>query len=114
MTIDVSDAFSIGLEKMTGTRNPGSFVSGRWVTGTATPLSFMGFPQNAKPADLLVLPEGNRTSESIKIHTTFELIAEVKGSTNGDVISYKGKTWLVHSVAHRYIGNYHKAIAIRQ
>ena len=111
---DVSDAFDGWLQIITGTRSAGSYVSGRWVAGTPLALSFSGVIQNATPNDLKVLPEGQRTEEAIKIHTTFELISQIDNTTNGDMILYKSKNWLVYNVAHRYIGGYHKAIAIRQ
>ncbi len=111
---DVSDAFDGWLQTITGTRTAGSYVSGRWVAGTPSNLSFSGVVQNATPDDLKVLPEGQRTEEAIKIHTTFELIPQIDNTNTGDLISYKSKSWLVYNVAHRYIGNYHKAIAIRQ
>jgi len=111
---DVTTAFDGWLQALTGTRNPGSYVNGRWVDGATTPLSFNGVVQNATPDDLKVLEEGMRTEEAIKIHTTFKLIPQIKGTTNGDLIFYDSESWLVHNVAHRNIGGYHKAIAIRQ
>ncbi len=111
---DVSRAFKGWLEAIVGTRNTGSFVSGRWVSGTPEALSFKGVIQNATPDDLKVLPEGNRGDEAIKIHTEFELVPQIGTATKGDLISYKGKSWLVFNVAHRYIGNYHKAIAVKK
>ena len=111
---DVSDAFDGWEQTITGIRTAGSYVDGRWVAGTPSNLSFQGVIQNATPDDLKVLPEGQRTEEAIKIHTTFELIPQIGNTNTGDLISYKGKNWLVYNVAHRYIGNYHKAIAIRQ
>lgn len=110
----VDDAFGGWEQIITGARTAGSYVSGRWVTGTPSDLSFSGVVQNATPDDLKVLPEGQRTEEAIKIHTTFELIPQIDNTNTGDLISYRGKDWLVYDVAHRYIGNYHKAIAIRQ
>lgn len=110
---DVADAFDGLLQTVTGTRSPGSYVSGRWVAGTPESLSFLGVVQNATPDDLKVLDEGQRTEEAIKIHTVFELIPQDSGIT-GDLISYRSKNWLVYNVAHRHIGGYHKIIAIRQ
>lgn len=111
---DVSDAFDGFLQTVVGTRNAGSYVSGRWVASAPAALSFNGVIQNATPDDLKVLPEAQRTEEAIKIHTTFELIPQIDNTTTGDLITYRSKSWLVYNVAHRYIGGYHKAIAIRQ
>ena len=111
---DVSDAFDGWEQAITGARTAGSYVSGRWIAGTPSNLSFQGVIQNATPDDLKVLPEGQRSEEAIKIHTTFELIPQIDNTNTGDLILYQSKSWLVYNVAHRYIGNYHKAIAIRQ
>jgi hypothetical protein len=111
---DVSRALKRWLQPLIATRTSGSFVDGRWVENNPQVLDFYGVPQNAEPDDLKVLDEGLRTQEAIKIHTTLELIPQVGETTTGDVITYKDKEWLVYNVAHRYIGNYHKAIAIRQ
>lgn len=110
---DVSAAFNGWLQVLTGVRNTGSYVDGRWTPATS-PLSFNGVIQNTVPDDLKVIEEGLRTSESIKIHTPFELVAQIADTTTGDLISYNGKDWLVHNVADRKIGGYYKAIAIRQ
>lgn len=111
---DVTDAFEGWLQTITGTRNTGSYSAGRWVAAAPGALSFSGVIQNATPDDLKVLDEGQRTEEAIKIHTTFKLIPQVGTTTTGDIITYDGSTWLVYNVAHRNIGGYHKAIAIRQ
>lgn len=111
---DVSDAFDGWLQVLTGTRNPGSYVSGRWVTGATTPLSFPGVVQNATPEDLKVLDEGDRSEEAIKIHTQFKLVPMIKGTTTGDLISYDSNSWLIYNVADRKIGGYYKAIGIKQ
>ena len=110
---DVTDAFDGWLQTITGLRRTGSYVDGRWTADADTPLSFSGVIQNAMPDDLKVLHEGNRSEESIKIHSKFELVPQVDNTTNGDIITYKGKNWLVHNVADRHIGGYFKAIAIR-
>lgn len=107
MINDVTDAFNGWLEPLTGQRQTGSYIAGRWVAGSATGLSFSGVVQNATPDDLKVLSEGDRSNESIKIHTVFSIAEK-------DLIKYMGFEWLVFNVARRYIGNYNKAIAIRQ
>ncbi len=110
---DVTDAFSDWLETIIGARTIGSYVDGRWVEGTPSALSFSGVVQNAEPEDLKVLSEGNRTEEAIKIHTTFDLIAQVSNAT-GDKITYEGDIWLVYNIAKKRIGNYNKVLAIKQ
>lgn len=114
MINDVSRALKRWLQPIEAQRTSGSYVDGRWSASTPGVLKFKGVVQNAEPDDLKVLDEGLRTQEAIKIHTTLELIPQVSDTTNGDVVSYKEKNWLVYNVAHRFIGNYHKAIAVRQ
>lgn len=110
---DVTGAFGDWLETVTGTRNPGAYVNGRWVEGTPTPISFSGVVQNAEPEDLQTVPEGNRTHEAIKIHSVFQLIPQSDTQT-GDEIDYDGNTYLIVNVARRLIGRYHRSIGIKQ
>lgn len=112
---DVSGAFTPWLEDITGSRTTGEYVNGRWVDDTpVTALAFRGVIQNAEPDDLIVFNEGLRTKEAIKIHTTFKLVPQIDDTTVGDTISYEGYDWIVYNVANRKIGNYYKAIAVRQ
>ncbi len=111
---DVSRALNRWKRTITGERTTGSYTDGRWDEDTPTVLSFTGVIQNATPDDLEVLEGGFRSSEAIKIHTTFRLIPLIEGTTEGDLIDYDSNVWLVYSVAHRDIGNYHKAIAVIQ
>ena len=111
---DVSDAFAGWEISLAGARVSGSYVNGRWVAGTPTVLSFTGVVQIATPDDLKVLEEGQRNEEAIKIHTNFNLICQIGDTTTGDTIDYEGHSWLVYNVAHRTIGGYHKAIAIKR
>lgn len=110
---DVTAAFGNWVGLITGTRNPGTYINGRWVDGATTPLSFYGVVQNASPRDLIVLEEGNRTAEAIMIHTIFRLFPEIKGTAKGDILNYDSEQWLVYNVAYRFIGGYNKAIAIK-
>ena len=112
--VDVTVAFNAWEIPLTGVRKTGGYVSGRWVETDPETISFEGFPQNATPKDIEVLPEGIRTDESIKIHTEFDLIAQKDEDTTGDIIYYKGHKWLVVSISRRYVGKYNKAIAINK
>lgn len=115
MINDVSDAFGDWLRTLSGTRESGESVNGRWVNNTPTSLSFTGVVQNANPKDLEVLAQGDESREAIKIHTEFNLVATDKTNrTTGDLVSYNGKSWRVINIAYRAIGNYNKAILIRQ
>lgn len=110
---DVAAAFEGFLQDIIGWRTTGSYVSGRWTLNSPTVLNFKGVIQVATPADLKVLAEGQRIEEAIKIHTTFNLVAQSDDAT-GDKITYKGKEWIVYNVANQFIGGYYKSIAIQQ
>ena len=110
---DVSDAFDGFLQMVYATRPGGGYVDGRWAPDAGTALAFTGVVQSEVPDELKELAGGQRTEEAIKIHTTFKLIPQSSTSA-GDIISYNNDSWRVYNVAHRYIGGYHKAIAIRQ
>lgn len=71
--------------------------------------------QSASSDDLLTVPEGLRTTESLKLHTKVLLktVSEV-GETEADLIVADGLTWLAQSVANRnQAGGYYKTICIR-
>lgn len=110
---DVSEAFEPWLETITGTRNAGEYVRGRWVPAEPAPITFLGCVQNANEKDLKSLPEGSRTTEAIKIHSTTALIVQDSTST-GDRVSYLGEIWLIRAVFNRRIGNYYKYIGVKQ
>ena len=115
MNNDVSAAFKGWLEKIILTRYPvGGYQNGRWNNSGSKPVKIFGVIQNASPDDLVVLPEGLRTSESIKVHSISDMVALSEADEMiGDTFKYKEKTWQIYNVARRYIGNYNKAIAIR-
>ena len=115
MLNDVSDAFDGWLESVKITRpGAGSYVDGIWVPVSDVPVYIQAVVQNANPDDLLVVPEGLRTTESIKLHTTtFLKTVDEDGEASADLIAYNGVNWRVYNVANRKIGNYYKAVAIR-
>lgn len=106
MINDVSDAFDGWLEIVTLSRPTTTYESGRPTTSNQS-ISFYGVVQNANPRDLKVLPEGDRNTEAIKIHTETEIKQK-------DLISYDSSSWLVSNISNRRIGNYYKVIAVKQ
>ena len=92
----------------------GSYVDGKWVDDTDTVVPIFAVIQNANPDDLILLPEGTRTTEAVKIHTTsiIKTVSEA-GESNADAFDYNGSRYRVYDVFTRKIGNYVKAIAIR-
>lgn len=114
MLNDVSEAFEGWLEPLTILRKDGSYVDGIWVDGVETPIIINAVIQNANPDDLIVLPEGERTTEAVKIHTTSAVRTVIETSeSEADEFVYDGLRWRIYNLANRKIGNYYKAIAIR-
>ncbi len=115
MMNDVSEAFDEWLEKVVITRvGPGAYVDGVWVEGIPGPVNIKAVVQNANADDLILLPEGTRTSEAIKIHTVTKVkTVSEDGETNADTLSYDGDTYRLYAVNKRKIGNYFKAVGIR-
>lgn len=95
-------------------KDTGSYVNGEWVNGSDIIVPIKAVIQNANPDDLILLPEGTRTTEAVKIHTTSTIntVSEV-GETDADQFDYNGSRYRVYDVFTRKIGNYVKAIAIR-
>jgi len=115
MKNDVSRALTRWLEPVNIIRKDvGSYVNGDWVNGADISVPIKAVVQNANADDLILLPEGSRSSESVKIHTVSEVktVSEV-GETEADQFDYDGSRYKIFDVANRKIGNYYKAIAIR-
>ena len=116
--IDVSDAFDEFLETVILDRSdPGGRDSnGDWVDGVDhPPKNIIGVVQSLNSNELLILPEGDRTKETAKIHTkTLLRTSNEATSTKADKIEYQGSTWNVSGVNNRQtIGGYYKAILVR-
>ena len=92
----------------------GSYVDGKWVDGVLGSVQIKAVIQNANPDDLILLPEGTRTTEAVKIHTTTKVntVSET-GETDADQFLYNGHRYRIYDVFDRQIGNYYKAVAIR-
>ena len=116
MINDVSRALLRWLEPLNIIRKDvGSYVDGEWVDADeAEPVVIQAVIQNANPDDLILLPEGTRTTEAVKIHTTSKVntVSEA-GETDADQFDYNGSRYRIYDVFGRKIGNYYKAVAIR-
>lgn len=116
--IDVSGAFNGLLQTISLTRkNAGSRdANGRWIDGADVVTSIQAVVQTATSDDLLVLPEGERTQETIKIHTTSLLrTASESGTYTADEITYQGNVYkVIQAFDRKTIGNYYKALAARE
>jgi len=115
MNNDVSRALLRWLEPLEIIRvGAGAYVEGKWVNGAPGPVPIKAVIQNANPDDLILLPEGTRTTEAVKIHTTSKVntVSEA-GETDADEFLYNGHRYRIYDVFERKIGNYFKAVAIR-
>jgi len=115
MLNDVSRALARWLQPLDIIRkSPGSYVDGDWVNGADVVVPIKAVIQNANPDDLILLPEGTRTTEAVKIHTTsiVRTVSEFSES-DADQFIYDGSRYRVYDVFDRKIGNYVKAVAIR-
>ena len=115
--IDVSEAFDEFLETVILKRKTaGSYDGdGEWIEGTNTDTNIQGVVQSLSSDELQILPEGERTKETVKIHTKTQLFtADEDLKTNADDIGYQGKIWTVSNLFNRNtVGGYYKAILIR-
>lgn len=69
---------------------PGSTGSdGRWVAGATSPLTIMASVQPLNGRDLLRLPEGERTTERVKVYSPMQLFVPGAGQ-DADVITVAG------------------------
>ena len=116
--INVSGAFrgfqqSIVLKAtIAGTRD---LDTGAFIPGTTTPTTIKAVVQVATSDDLLVLPEGERTKKTIKVHSISEMkTASEDEQVAADLIEYQGEEFKVMSDFNRFtLGGYYKVLAVR-
>lgn len=71
-----------------------------------------------KSTDTMLLPEGDRSKEMIKVYTVIPLIQRTEGAnpTQGDTFVFDGKTWEVMKVISYKMGvlDHQKSICVRR
>lgn len=97
----------------------GSYVNGNWVKATPTTITITANIQPVmKSTDTMLLPEGDRSKEAIKVYTTTPLYQRKEGANpiDGDIISWDGKSFEVIKVISYKMGilDHHKAMCIRK
>lgn len=97
----------------------GTWVKGAYQKGASTQKTISANVQPVmKGTDTLLVPEGDRSKEIIKIYTEYELKSRTEGgsSNEADIIEYSGKTYEVMRVISYKMGilNHYKAIAVRR
>lgn len=71
---------------------PGAYVRGEWVNGVPSAMTIQASVQPVTGQELLVLPEGRRTMEVVKIYTSAELVTN-DNSQQPDVLEWRGKSY---------------------
>lgn len=75
---------------------PGEYVRGEWVEGASTEVGIMASVQPTTGRDLEALPEGNRSSSTVKIYTDDRLkTTDPQGQQQPDLIVYMGDRYKV-------------------
>lgn len=71
---------------------PGAWVNGRWVAGSVVSVEIEANVQPMRGHELVVLPESDRTKESIKVYSveTLKTLEEVS-QEEADVVVWEGK-----------------------
>jgi hypothetical protein len=77
----------------------GSYVRGIWTPGKASEFEIQATVEPLDGQDLLLIPEGERTKEMIRIYSELELkTADEACARKADVVRYQGKLYEVHKV----------------
>lgn len=97
----------------------GSRTKGVWTNAAQTTITISANIQPVlKGTDTLLVPEGDRSKEIIKIYTTTLLKSRVEGTTSnqGDIVEWDGKQFEVMKVIQYQMGvlDHVKAIAVRR
>jgi hypothetical protein len=103
----------ISLERRT---NGGAFRDGRWHESGPSTATITANVQPASTAKMTqVLPEGERVTEGIIVHSTSELVPTGRTPANrGDTIVWQGRRYEVISVGDwNTNGRFWRAIAVR-
>ena len=95
---------------------PGAWVKGRWVEGLVTLINIEANVQPMRGHELLVLPEVDRTKDSIKVYSVehIDTVEDVK-QEQADVVIWNGKRYkAIKSVQYQMgILNHTKTICVR-
>lgn len=77
----------------------GKYVLGKYHAGTERSFTVLGTIQPMDAKSMLLLPEGERTKETIRIYTGTELMTvDLKTGRKADVVTYRFREYEVHSV----------------
>ena len=96
--------------------SPGSWVKGRWVEGLTTVINIEANVQPMRGHELVVLPEADRTKDSIKVYSVehIDTVEDVK-QEQADVVIWNGKRYKAIKSMQYQMGilNHTKTICVR-
>lgn len=116
MTIDVSDAIdsdtAVSLEvKRTP---PGAYISGIYSKGVGTVFNTLISVQSPTPAEVKMLPEGERLKDIKKFISKAELFVDNdRNNTLADIITYRGFDYKLIKVSDYQFYGYSRAFGAR-
>ena len=94
MIDDFSDEITVTRDTKTG-----KYVLGEYVEGSQSQFKTLACVQPMQFDELLLLPEGERTKEALKIYLEAELFTvDETCQRKADIITYFGKLYEVHKV----------------
>lgn len=96
-----------------GSYNP---ATGEYAPAADQVVSLTAHIQPASPRQMLALPEGQRTAETLVVFSGSELrAASSPGGADGDVLTWRGEEFAVISVEQwKEMGDFYKALAQRR
>jgi hypothetical protein len=117
----VIDIVGLQTRKVTLTHyEPGEWVNGRYERGAPTVVQFNASVQPMTPNEMLLLPEGQRATETVKIYACSNAmkVANISTGESGDLLEIEGVSFQVQQVT-RYLLpgsalSHWKAIAVRK
>lgn len=73
----------------------GSYINGEWVPGELSNINIAASVQPASREDMVVMPEGRRLSDYIKLYTSTELYTVTEGNQpqQPDLFDWHGHTY---------------------
>ena len=96
--------------------SPGNWVKGRWVEGLTTVINIEANVQPMRGHELVVLPEADRTKDSIKVYSVehIDTVEDVK-QEQADVVIWNGKRYKAIKSMQYQMGilNHTKTICVR-
>jgi hypothetical protein len=115
---DVSDCID-GLATVPVTvarQQPGTYVKGRYVEPNPTEFFPVVSVQPVTGKEQLLLPEGVRTRQTVKIYSKMRLMTSSQStSQRADIVNYKNQNYEVFTVEDwTDVGGFYKAICVLQ